>query len=192
VSARAAARFKNAAAKFRAAAWKWDQRMDRTPKGKIDGVNEELVALEKTINATFTSRDAWDYTAYPHEQAVMDSIYLTKAIKAAKAHRAARAQRMLSWYVGINWYASLFSPEVCKEDLARHYPDYPFVTWGALGTPPLVVDCIDEYVMLGEHHFASAIAGMRAERAMVKADLRERIDDMTATLKELTKDVKAL
>ena len=192
VSAKAAAGFKNAAAKFRAAAWKWDKSKARTPKGKIDRINEDLIALEKTINMKFTSRDAWDYTAYPHEQGVMDSIYLTKAIKAAKAHRAARAQRMLSWYVGINWYASLFSPEVCKEDLARHYPDYAFATWGALGTPPLVVDCIDEYVMLGAGDFADAIAGLKADRAAVRTDLRKRVDDMTDVLRGLTKDVKAL
>ena len=192
VSPQAAARFENAAAQFRAAAWKWDQRKDGTPKGQIDRVNEDLVALEKTINMTFTSRDAWDFTAYPHEQGTMDSIYLTKAIKAAKTRNAGRAQQMLSWYVGINWYASLFSPEVCKEDLARHYPDYPFVTWGALGTPPLVVDCVDEYVMLGDGDFAGAIAGLRADRTAVTADLQGRVDDMTSVLTELTKDVKAL
>ena len=99
---------------------------------------------------------------------------------------------MLSWYVGINWYASLFSPEVCKEDLVRHYPTYEHVTWGALGTPPRVVDCIDEYVMLGEGNFAGAIAGLKADRASVRADLQDRVENLTSVLNGLTKDVKRL
>jgi len=192
VSAQAAAAFKQAATKFRAAAWQWELRKAATPKGKVAKVNDTLLELQEIVNATFTSRDQWDYNAYPHEAAVGDAIYLTKAIKAAKAGRAARAQQMLSWYVGINFYMDLFSPQVCRDDLVRHYPDYEHVTWGGMGTPPLVVDCIDEYLMLGEGDFAGALAGLRADRAAVRADLRVRVADMTAILKELTKQVKAL
>ena len=192
VSEAAATRFKTAATKFRAAAWQWELRKAKTPKGKVSSVNEKLIALEKTVNETFTSRDQYDFTAYPHEAGTGDAIYLTKAITAAKTRNAARAQQMLSWWVGINWYASLFSPEVCKEDLERHYPTYEHITWGALGTPPLVVDCIDEYVMLGAGDFAGAIAGLRADRAAVRADLRDRIDTMTGVLNGLTRDIKAL
>lgn len=192
VSKRAAARFQLAAAEFRNAAWQWELRKASTPRGKVAKVNEKLVALEKTINATFTSRDQWDYFAYPHEAPVGDAIYLQQAITAAKAGNTARAQQMLSWYVGINWYAELFSPQVCKEDLVRHYPDYEHVTWGAMGTPPLVVDCIDEYWMLEEGDVGGAIAGLQEDLAMVRADLRGRIADLTATLKDLTKQVNAL
>ena len=192
VSDKAATGFKQAAARFRAAAWQWELRKDATRAGKVAAVNEELLALQKVINETFTSRDQWDYAAYPHEAAVGDAIYLTKAITAAKAHNAARAQQMLSWYVGINWYMELFSPQVCRDDLERHYPDYDHVTWGGMGTPPLVVDCIDEYLMLGDGDFAGAVTGLTADRAMVRADLRERVADMTATLKQLTARIKAL
>ncbi len=192
VSRKQAARFQLAAAEFRNAAWQWELRKASTPPGKVDKVNEKLVALEKVINATFTSRDQWDYFAYPHEAPVGDAIYLQQAITAAKAGNTARAQQMLSWWVGINWYASLFSPEVCKDDLVRHYPDYEHVTWGAMGTPPLVVDCIDEYWMLEEGDVAGAVAGLEADLAMVRADLRTRVADLTATLKDLTKQVNAL
>ncbi len=41
VSQPAAARFKAAATKFRAAAWQWELRKARTPKGKIAAVNDE-------------------------------------------------------------------------------------------------------------------------------------------------------
>lgn len=192
VGKKAAARFALAAAAFRNAAWQWELRKASTPAGKVDRVNEKLVALEKVINATFTSRDQWDYFAYPHEAPTGDAIYLRQAITAAQAGNTARAQQMLSWWVGINWYASLFSPEVCKEDLVRHYPDYEHVTWGAMGTPPLVVDCVDEYWMLEQGDVEAAIAGLEADLAMVQGDLRGRVAELTATLKDLTKQVNAL
>ncbi len=191
VSGPKAARFKNAAARFRAAAWQWELRKAATPQASVDAVNQKLVALEKTINATFTSRDAYDFPAYPHAQGIIDATYLTKAITAAKSHNAARAQLMIT-STGINWYASLFSPEECKQDLARHYPDTEHITWGTMGSPPLVVDCIDEYVMLGEGDFAGAIAGLKADRAAVRADLQARVDNMTGVLNGLTRDIKGL
>ncbi len=192
VGKRTAADFQAAAATFRNAAWQWELRKTATPEDDVAAVNDDLIALEKTINTAFTSRDIWDYTAYPHVQAVTDSIYLTKAIAAAQVGNAARAQQMLSWYVGMNWYASLFSPEVAKHDLTRHQPYYEHATWGAMGTPPLVVDCIDEYWMLEEGDFAGAIAGLEEDRAMVKADLRDRVDHLTSVLKKLTREVNAL
>ena len=57
---------------------------------------------------------------------------------------------------------------------------------------PLVVDCIDEYVMLGEGDFAGALTGLEDDRADVQADLRATVADMTAALKELTRRVNAL
>ena len=192
VSAKAATAFKQAATRFRAAAWQWELRKAATPTGKTAKVNDELLYLQEVINATFTSRDQWDYNAYPHEAAVGDAIYLTKAIAAARVGNAARAQQMLSWYVGINWYAELFSPQVCRDDLVRHDPEYEHATWGAMGTPPLIVDCIDEYVTLGEGDFAGAIAGLKDDRAVVRADLRDRVADMTVVLNDLSRRVKAL
>ncbi len=192
VGKRAATNLVTAATGFRTAAWQWELRKAATPSDEVDAVNEELIALQKIVQTTFTSRDQWDYNAYPHEAAVGDAIYLTKAINAAKVANAARAQQMLSWYVGINWYMELFSPQVCRDDLVRHDPEYEHVTWGAMGTPPLVVDCIDEYLMLGERDFAGAVAGLQEDRAMVQADLRERVANMTATLKDLTQRVSAL
>jgi hypothetical protein len=192
VSKKAATALTTAATEFRAAAWQWELRKAATPVDEVDAVNEELLALQEIIQSTFTSRDQWDFPAYPHVAAVGDALYLTKAINAAKVGNAARAQQMLSWWVGINWYMELFSPQVCRDDLERHYPDYEHVTWGAMGTPPLVVDCIDEYLMLGEGDFAGAVAGLEADRAAVQHDLRGRVSDMTAALKELTRRVNAL
>ena len=55
-----------------------------------------------------------------------------------------------------------------------------------------MVDCIDEYVMLGDGDFAGAIAGLKADRASVRADLQARVDSMTGVLNGLTRDIKSL
>jgi len=192
VGRKAAARFQAAAAKFRNVAWQWELRKASTPENKVAAVNAKLIALEKIVNKTFTSRDAWDYTAYPHEQPVIDAIYLSQAIAAANVGNTNKAMQALSWYVGTNWYASLFSPQVCKDDLVRHDPDYEHVTWGALGSPPLVVDCIDEYMALEAGDPEAAIPGLEANLEMVRTDLRGRVKDLTATLTDLTQRVNAL
>ena len=55
-----------------------------------------------------------------------------------------------------------------------------------------MVDCTDEYVLLGEGDFAGAIAGLKADRAAVRADLQARVDNMTGVLNGLTRDIKGL
>ncbi len=103
VNQRMAADFKIAATKFRAAARKWEARKADTADEDVAAVNDALLALEKTINATFTSRDAYDFSAYPHVQGQIDGFYLAKAITAAKAGNSAQAKKWIT-YVGINWY----------------------------------------------------------------------------------------
>lgn len=192
VGKQASANFQAAAAAFRNAAWQWELRKAATREAKLATVNNDLVAIEKLLNTTFTSRDQWDWPAYPWEAPQQDAIYLAKAIAAAQVGNTARARQMITWWTGINWYLELFSVPVIKQDLTRHYPDYKHVTWGAIGNPPLVVDAVDEWVALGEGDTATAIAGLEEDRAMVRADLRTRVADMTAVLKDLTKRVKAL
>ena len=62
------------------------------------------------------------------------------------AGNIARAQQMITWWVGINWYSTSTARRSARDDLVRHDPDYEHVTWGAMGTPPLTVDCIDEWI----------------------------------------------
>ena len=191
VAKRAAANFQAAAAAFRNAAWQWELRKAATPEAKVAAVNRDLIAIEKAFNTRFVGREQWDWPAYQHEAPVIDSIYLAQAITAAKAGNVARAQQMITWYVGINWWLEVYSVEVCRQDLARHHPDAAHATWGAINAP-LVVDCIDEWIALGEGDTATAIEGLRADRAMVVADLQEKVADMTVVLKSLTKKVSAL
>ena len=192
VSKSAVAAVQQAAASFSAATYAWDARRDATPAAGVAAVNKELVAIEKLVNTTFTGRTAWDWAAYPHVQPMIDAIHLDNAIKAAEAGNVPRAMRQITWFVGTNWYLEVFSPEVVRQDMARHYADYEHVTWGAMGDPPLTYDCIDEWLMLDEGDVAGAIAGLKPERARARADLRARIDHMTVVLEELTTRVNAL
>jgi hypothetical protein len=184
--------FKRAAERFRHAALKWNLRKDGVADCDVAAINEKLIALEKVVNETFTGRDSWDFTAYPHEQPVVDAIYLKQAIAAAKLGNTTKAMRAISWYVGINWYASLFSTEVCKADLARHALDYEHVTWGALGSPSLLPDCIDEYMLLEAGDCKAALPGLKADLSMVRDDLRLRVEEQTAILKALTAELRQL
>ncbi len=157
VSAGAVADVQKAAAAFSAATYAWDARMAAVPEADVAAVNDELVAIEKLVNVTFTGRDAYDITSYPHVQPMIDAIHLDKAIKAAEAGNIPRAKRQITWWVGTNWYLEVFSPQVVREDMARHYVDYEHITWGAMGNPPLTYDCIDEWLELsagqvGEGH----------------------------------------
>ncbi len=192
VDRQAARAFKRAAERFRHAALKWNLRKDKVPECEVAGVNEMLVYLEKIVNESFTGRDSWDFTAYQHEQPVVDAIYLKQAVKAAKAGNTTVAMRAISWYVGINWYASLFSPEVCKADLARHALDYEHVTWGALGAPSLLPDCIDEYMYLEAGDCEAALPGLKANLTMVREDLRRRVAETTEILEYLTAELQEL
>ena len=192
VSQSAIAAVQKAAASFSAATYAWDARRDATPEADVAAVNEELVAIEKLINTTFTGRDAWDWAAYPHVQPMIDAIHLDNAIKAAAAGNVPRAKRQITWWVGTNWYLEEFSPEVVRQDMVRHDADYEHVTWGAMGNPPLTYDCIDEWLMLEEGDIAGAIAGLKPERARARADLCDRIDRMTAVLEELAERINAL
>jgi len=192
VSKKAIAGVQAAASSFSKAAYAWDARRMATPEADVAAVNEQLVAIEKTINRTFTGRTAWDWTAYPQEQPMIDAIHLDNAIKAAEAGNVPRAQRQITWFVGTNWYLEVFSPEVVRQDMTRHYADYEHIAWGAMGSPPLTFDCIDEWLQLGNGQVAQAIEGLKPERARAQNDLRMRIAGMTAVLKDLTTRVNAL
>ncbi len=59
--------------------------------------------------------------------AVMAAALLLPAVALA-APAPAHGSIMLT-SVGVNWYASVFSPDVVNYDLTRHDPDYDRVAW---------------------------------------------------------------
>ena len=106
VSQPAAARFNSAATRFRAAAWQWELRKAGTPKGKVDAVNEELIALEKTVNATLHEPRCLGLHRLSPRTGHHGRSTLAKAITAAKTGNGRGHQQIHQLYVGINWYAT--------------------------------------------------------------------------------------
>ena len=128
-SSKAIKRFRNVSAKFGASA------DGRSPTGaaRRRATPPCSRAAKKALKG-MTALDAWDYTAYPHEQTMWDNEYMIAALDALSADpvRPAEAIEALT-NVGLNWNGVVFSPSVYRYDLTRHDPDYSRVTWGKLG-----------------------------------------------------------
>ena len=92
-----------------------------------------LKAAKKVVKG-MTALDAWDYTAYPHEQTMWDNESMLAAWHALDEDpvNVDGALEALT-NVGINWNGVVFSPSVYRYDLTRHDPDYEHITWGKLG-----------------------------------------------------------
>jgi len=96
--------------------------------------NVTMLKAAKKVVKGMTALDAWDYTAYPHEQEMWDNEYLAAALAALDEDpvNVSGANEALTG-VALNWNGVVFSPSVYRYDLTRHDPDYYRITWGALG-----------------------------------------------------------
>ena len=192
VSEAAATRFKTAATKFRAAAWQWELRKAKTPKGKVDAVNEKLVALEKTINATFTSRDAVGLHGLP-ARGGDDG----RDLPDEGDHRGQDAQRGAGaaddQLVGRHQLVrQLLQPRGLHRGPGAPLPRLRAHHLGRAGYAAAGGRLHRRVRDARRGRLRRRDRGPRADRAAVRADLRDRIDTMTAVLNDLTKGVKAL
>ena len=103
---------------------------DRGPASR----NAGMLKAAKQVVKGMTALDAWDYTAYPHEQTMWDNESMLAAVAALEEDpvNVDGALEALT-NVGINWNGVVFSPSVYRYDLTRHDPDYEHITWGKLG-----------------------------------------------------------
>jgi Iap family predicted aminopeptidase len=149
-----------------------------------------LVAAKKVIKG-MTALDAWDYTAYPHEQTLWDIQYMDAALEALQAEPVdAEAAVEALTGVGLNWNGVVFSPSVYRFDLTRHDPDYDRVTWGALGKLINYFDMTPVMAWIEEGRYEKAIAGIAAMRRTDSRDLNIRIVNMTKALSGATAVMK--
>ena len=87
--------------------------------------------------------------------------------------------------VGVNWYATLFTPSVVNYDLTRHDPDYYRVTWGALGKQINHFDMAPVWALIEAGQYDKAIAKLQKMRAADVTDLRSRVDGMIDTTSDV-------
>ena len=102
---------------------------------------------------------------YPHQQVLWDvlSLNATLAELGRATPRPAKALKALI-NVGKTYYGLEFSPEVYAEDLSRLEPDYPLLTWGALGHLAPQLNVLAQYRMIEKGEYAAAAADLKPLR----------------------------
>jgi hypothetical protein len=153
--------------------------------------NRAMLAAARKVLKGMTALDAWDYTAYPHEQTLWDVQYIDAALEALRADPvdpAAAIEALTN--VGINWNGVVFSPSVYRYDLTRHDPDYERVTWGALGKLINYFDMTPVMAWVEDGKYDKAIATLETMRATDSRDLGIRVENMTKALNGATSTMK--
>lgn len=158
-------------------------------KTAIDGVrgpasrNKAMLAAARKVLKGMTALDAWDYTAYPHEQTMWDNEYMMAALDALSADPVgpAAANEALT-NVGLNWNGVVFSPSVYRYDLTRHDPDYSRIAWGKLGKLINYFDMTPVMAWIDDGKYEKAQASITNMLVANGSDLNKRVVNMTKAL----------
>jgi len=172
---------------------KWNALRDKVKRAQRTGANKRLLSAAKKSLKGYQALDAWDYSCYPHQQTMWDIEYMDAALANLQAHpvEADAAIENLS-AVGVNWYATLFSPSIVNSDLTRHDPDYYRVTWGALGKQINHFDMSPVWKLIEDGQYDKAIAKVQSRRDADVLDLRMRRNRMISTGQQLNSSLKGL
>ena len=161
---------------------KWAARHWYVKRAAVTSANQLSLRAAKRSLKGYNALDAWDYTAYPHQQTMWDIEYMDSAIAKLQADpvdAAGAAEDLVN--VGVNWYATLFSPSVVNWDLTRHDPDYYRVTWGSMGKQVNHFDMTPVWALIEGGQYDKAIAKVQKMRAAGAMDLQSRVDGMIDT-----------
>ncbi len=159
------------------------------PKRGPASRNPVMLRVAKKVVKGMTALDAWDYTAYPHEQAMWDNEYLAAALAALDEDPVdtdAAIDALTN--VGINVNGVLFSPSVHRYDLTRHDPDYYRVTWGKLGKLGNYFDTTPVMAKVEAGRYDQAQTQIRA---MLRANIHD-LDNRVATMAKVLNEASAM
>jgi len=175
---KAITRFRKISAKFGASAASISSG-DRGPASR----NATMLQAAKKVVKGMTALDAWDYTAYPHEQTMWDNQYMAAAVAALDADPVdvGGALDALTG-VGLNWNGVVYSPSVYRYDLTRHDPDYDRVTWGKLGKLINYFDMTPVMAKIEAGKYEQAKATIQNMYSTNVYDLDKRVSRMTKAL----------
>lgn len=154
---------------------------DRGPASR----NATMLKVAKRVVKGMTALDAWDYTAYPHEQTMWDNEYMLAAwhaLDADPADTAAALEALTN--VGLNWSGVVFSPSVYRYDLTRHDPDYEHITWGKLGKLINYFDMTPVMAEIQDGQIDQAMDDIYSMYSTNLYDLTKRVQNMTKTLND--------
>jgi N-acetylated-alpha-linked acidic dipeptidase len=160
----------------------WNARRAKVPAKYRNGFNQALLELARQSLIGYQALDAWDYSCYPHQQTMWDIENMDAALVHLR-HDPLEADQAIEdlTSVGVNWYASVFSPSVVNYDLTRHDPDYNRVTWGALGKQINHFDMAPVWTLINGGQYDKAIAKVQKMRDADALDLRMRVNGMNNT-----------
>jgi Iap family predicted aminopeptidase len=145
--------------------------------------NPAMLKAAKKVIKGMTALDAWDYTAYPHEQPMWDNEYMDAALAALDEDPVnTKAALEALTAVGLNWYGVVFSPSVYRYDLTRHDPDYYRVTWGKLGKLINYFDMTPVMAKIEVGDYGAASSQIEAMLATNIQDLDRRVSAMAKAL----------
>jgi hypothetical protein len=177
---------------FSAAAAAYQSRKPHIPVAHFAAVNTGLLAIEKQWNTTLTGLDIWDYSAFPHQQVLWDIEYLNEALGHLQAPvDKAKAISALG-NVGLTWNAENFSPSVYANDLLRHDPSYPLITWAGQVNEAPHLNALPAIDLINADGVAGAIASLTAMRDSEVTELNTRLGAIATTLDLMTPMVKTL
>jgi hypothetical protein len=152
---------------------------DRGPASR----NATMLKAARQVVKGMTALDAWDYTAYPHEQTMWDNESMLAAVAALEEDpvNVAGALEALT-NVGLTWNGVVFSPSVYRYDLTRHDPDYEHVTWGKLGKLINYFDMTPVMAKIESGKYEQARATIDSMFNTNLYDLDKRVSNMTKAL----------
>jgi hypothetical protein len=182
-----------AAGDFQEAAVRFSARSSRIRTSHLPRVNRRLLGVVKDIEANLTGLSAWEDTIYPHQQVLWDVLSLNATIAELRRTppRPGKALGALA-SVGKTEYGLYFSPEVFAEDISRLEPDYPMLTWGALGHLAPQLNVLAQYRAIERGEYATVATDLRALRDNDRGELLVRVRALRALLRDLTPRVDAL
>lgn len=147
--------------------------------------NRAMLAAAKKVLTGMTALDAWDYTAYPHEQTMWDNEYMRAALEALDADPVdpdAAVEALTN--VGLTWNGTVFSPSVYRYDLTRHDPEYERVTWGGLGKLITYFDMTPVIAKIQAGEYDDASATLTTMYTANRHDLGHRVSRMAKALND--------
>ena len=179
---------------FTSAADAYEGRAASIPASHDGAVDVQLRGVEKRLNSSFASLNAWDYNCYPHEQVLNDVQCLEAAIAALQAQPAdtATALDALSG-VALTSYGLMLDQPVYLHDLMRRDPAYYRVDWGGEGHLVDYLNVVPQYDAIQAGTWTTGtVAQLHAMLTRDLRDLNARLDAMTATLQAVTPVVQTL
>jgi Iap family predicted aminopeptidase len=190
-----ASRLSRAASAFATAAVAFDVRAGSFPADKLDVVNNGLLAIEKTINSSFTALSPADddITVYPYQSVLRDLRKVDAALAALKADKPDPAAALKS--LGETYLTRLglaFSYTAFLKHVSRIDPGFDRIHWGAQGHLPRPLDVMPQYRKIQSGNYAGVVAELEAKQQILLGELNERLEKMAAVLEWATSHIEGL